>query len=95
MSAGELRDAIGEVIRDVIVDKLGKTDAFSNNSLAYLGLEFEWEVKMRFASRQNTDLKVEGNGRNEWPEIEIVSAKGKHSAGTLKEKAAKVAATAK
>jgi hypothetical protein len=89
-SAGELNTAIAEVISDSIKNHLGSCSEFSNTSLAYMGVKFDYSIHLTFLARKESELTVsasqtvmgEGCRPQDVNKQVTATVKGEHAAGS-------------
>lgn len=80
ITASKAIDSILEVIKDELL----KNDAFSNQSMAYYGLELSYKIDVKLHARQMTERGISGEtsiGETTDPTPVKVSRKGRQVAG--------------
>lgn len=80
ITAAKAVDSILEVIKDDLL----KQDAFSNQSMAYYGIELSYKIDLKLHARKETPLSVEGGhdiGEKSDASPKKISVKGKRVAG--------------
>lgn len=95
LSTAEIQNAIPDVIRDAIFEKLAKNNPFTNDSLAYAGVKFRYLIDITFLARnEESKVQIAGSGKqiaeggieSKSAELPEMTLQGDHAAGRARKK---------